>query len=95
MSLADDETAEWLESQLKQLVAKLQNLTHIRMTQHNALLGTDENSRNWQGSKRNAFESDFKQQQTALKGLEAAALTLRGAVSDALAEARRADKIHD
>jgi hypothetical protein len=88
MTPAEAEVAEWLESQLTQLAAKLEKLAHTRLAQHDALLG-GEHSPNWQGSKRTAFESDYTQQQNAFKGLEAAARTLRGAVSDALAEARK------
>jgi hypothetical protein len=95
MPLTDDQTAEWLETQLTQLVDKLKKLARTRLTQHNALLGVNERSHNWQGSKRRTFESEFKHQQDAFIALEAAARTLQRTVSAALAEARKAHKIHD
>jgi hypothetical protein len=89
MAATEAEAADWLERQLTQLVDKLDGLVRLRAGQHNALLG-DQHSDNWQGAKRNTFETDYGRQQAALTDLKSAALSLRGAVARALAETLKA-----
>ncbi|MEV4443314.1 hypothetical protein AB0K09_30810 [Streptomyces sp. NPDC049577] len=87
----DFAAADQLGRQLAQLVDKLDWLINLRTGRRKALLGTA-HSDNWQGGKRNKFESEFARQQAALIELKAAARTLQASVAHATEQAHAARK---
>ncbi|MGY0056695.1 hypothetical protein ACWY4P_09050 [Streptomyces sp. LZ34] len=90
----DFDAAERLRQQLSQLVDKLDWYIWLREGQRKALLGAP-HSDNWQGAKRNRFETDYARQRAALTDLKAAALRLQSQVNQATASAHAAEKTKD
>ncbi|WP_262700493.1 MULTISPECIES: hypothetical protein [Streptomyces] len=88
MALKEDDAADWLERQLTVLIDKLEGLARLRSDQCNALLG-DEKSHNWQGTRRQIFQSKFNTQQKELRGLKQVAASLRTSVANAREQDRK------
>ncbi|MFF4749086.1 hypothetical protein ACWD5R_30355 [Streptomyces sp. NPDC002514] len=80
--------ADWLDRQLTQLNARLDKFLQLRTDQRKALLGSSQ-SVNWQGKKRENFDSDFKSQHDALVGLKEAAASFQRTVAQTLAETQK------
>ncbi|MEU9796001.1 hypothetical protein AB0E27_36420 [Streptomyces sparsogenes] len=87
----DFAAADRLSQQLSRLVEKLDWFIWLREGQRKSLLGSP-HSDNWQGAKRNRFETDFARQRSALTELKAAARSLQSQVTQATAAARAAEK---
>ncbi|MER6140049.1 hypothetical protein ABT174_08315 [Streptomyces sparsogenes] len=87
----DFAAADRLSQQLSQLVEKLDWFIWLREGQRKSLLGSP-HSDNWQGAKRNRFETDFARQRSALTELKAAALRLKSQVDQATTAAHTAQK---
>lgn len=73
------QAAQDLQGGLRNLSTKLNDLANLRTTQRNAQLGSPQ-SDNWQGPDRDAFETQYKRQQSELADLMNAANTLIGQI---------------
>ncbi|MBI0382803.1 hypothetical protein ACWELB_14670 [Streptomyces asiaticus] len=87
----DFAAADRLSQQLFQLIGRLEAFIGLREGQRNALLG-GRHSENWQGARRDRFQSDFGSQQQALTALKEAALRLQSQVANATTAAHAAEK---
>ncbi len=87
----DFAAADRLSQQLSQLVGRLESFIQLREGQCKALLG-GRHSENWQGERRDGFQSHFRGQQTALGALKEAALKLQSQVASATTAAHAAEK---
>ncbi|GAA2352175.1 hypothetical protein [Streptomyces cuspidosporus] len=87
----DFAVAARLSQQLSQLVEKLDWFIWLRNGQRHTLFGSP-HSDNWQGAKRDRFETDFQRQQKALTALKEAALRYQSQVNSATTAARAAEK---
>jgi hypothetical protein len=87
----DFDAAQRLSQQLSQLIQKLDWFIWLRLSKKDALLG-GQHSDNWQGKKRDRFQTDFLRQHAALTEVRNAAIRVQSQVAQATEAAHAAEK---